>query len=95
MVFADSLNSTGTIYQIISGMTSNTTGSDTLTVMLILILLILIGIILRMNIELIALIMTPLILVLMAYDTVYTPIGVIFLVFIGYILAKNIIASRY
>lgn len=95
MAFIESLNTTGTIYQIVSGMTSTSTGSDYLTVLLIIFLLILIGIILRMNIELIAILMTPLILVLMAYDTQFMVLGIIFLIFLGIIVAKNILFQRF
>ena len=95
MVFTDSLNTSGTIYQIINGMTVNTTGSDLMTVLLIFIMLILIGLILRMNVELIAILMLPLVLVLMAFDNMFMPIGALWLIFMGIILSKNLLMQRF
>lgn len=95
MAFIDSINSSGVIYQVINGMTSNTTGSDYLTVLLIVIFIILAGFILRMPFELIAILMIPLLIVLMAFDSLFTTLGVIIFIFIGVVLAKNLLFSRF
>ena len=95
MALLDSMNSSGIIYQVISGMTSNTTGSDYLTILLILLFILIGGLILRMNFELIAILSIPLLLVLMAFDSMFTAVGVYILIIVGVVLAKNLLFSRY
>lgn len=88
-------NTTGLIYQMIAGTTSNVTGADYLSILLIIFMLVLIGVIMHLNIELIMIFLTPLILVLMAYDKVYMALGMVFLIALGIIFARNMLFQRF
>lgn len=89
------INQTGSIGLIVTALTTNTTGTDFLTYLLILFVLVVIGFMFRMSIDLIALLLTPLVLVLMAFNPEMIPIGIVILIMDGVLLARNIFFTRW
>ena len=81
-------NMSGPIYGIIAA-ASLTTGSVFLTLLFIILLILIVFVILRLPIEFSAIFILPLLLVLMAYDAAFYPIGAVFLIYLAVILAKN------
>lgn len=96
MSLIDAMNTSGIIYNVFNGITVNTTGSDYLTMLLILLFILLGGLILRMPFELIALCCIPLILVMMAFDiAIFGAVGVFILIYLGVVFAKNLLFSKF
>lgn len=81
------INETGIIAQLLANMDVTVTGSFYLSVFLLMIFLILIGIIFRLPVQLLALLTTPLAVVLMSSRSEFMVIGVVVLLIDGFILA--------
>ena len=84
------INTSGTVYSVIESLTYDVTGSLALTFVLLLFFFVLIAFIFRLNIELTALVLTPLVFILGLSDNTLYPILVIWLIFLGGLFAKNI-----
>lgn len=84
------INETGTIGAVLTNMDLTITGSTFLTFALLLIFVIMIAVIFRINLELIALFLTPLALVLVSYKSELMFIGILIFVLDAFILAKAI-----
>lgn len=87
------MNTTGTIYTIISGM-NETTGSLFLTFLLIILLIMVVFAVFGLAIEWSIAIVMPLMLALMAFDAAFYPAGAAMLLFLAIILAKNFFFTK-
>jgi hypothetical protein len=83
-------NSTGVIGMAIDGLTTDVTGSLTLTLGLIMIFILLIMVLLRLPFEIGIIFCMPIVLVMMAYNSSMIPIGVLVLIIGGFIVARGL-----
>lgn len=81
-------NVTGILGQIILAGSTNLTGSETLTVFIILLAPILLALVLRIPLVVSMSLATPLVIVLMAYNTAFMLMGGIFLFMLAGVLVK-------
>ena len=91
MVF---INETQTTYTILNGLTTDVTGSIFLTLFFIIAFIVLVAIALRIPEEATALIVLPLLLVCIAYYRDLLAIGLVALIYIGFLVAKNLGLGR-
>jgi hypothetical protein len=88
-------NSSQIIGQTIDGATSNITGSIFLTLMALIIFLIVIGVVFRLEFTWVLMFLTPIVITIIAYGesvgmgSEFNVIGVVLLIFLGIMLARN------
>ena len=70
---------------------SQWTGSIFLTILMILIVVIMIGLVLPLPLEWTSIIILPLLLVLMAYESMFYPAGAAFLLYLSFIMGKALL----
>ena len=88
------INQSGTLYAIMSGFTTDISGSWFLTCLLVVIAILLIALALHIPLEFTAVLVMPLLLVFMAFSGDFASIGGIFLIYLGILLAKNFLFGR-
>ena len=83
------LNATGSIAIVINSLTSNITGLDFLTYLFILIVIIVLLIAFRLPVEVIALVVSPIVIILMAYNSAFYVVGGAMLMIFAIIFATK------
>lgn len=83
------VNSTGPIGIIINSFTTNITGVEFLTFLFILLILIILLIAFRLPIEMIALIVSPVVIIIMAYNSAFYAVGGALLILFAVLFAKK------
>lgn len=81
-------NETGLVWTILSSVTE-TTGSLFVTLLLIIFVILILCAVLRIPMELSAILIMPLLLVLMAYSGDFFAVGGVVLLYLGVLLARN------
>lgn len=90
MVF---INESQTVYTILNSI-SQTTGSLFLTILMLVILIVVVFLVLGLSIEWSAIFVMPFLLVLMAVDAGFYPVGGVILIYLGFIMAKNFFFTK-
>ena len=90
MVFIDT---TSVIYPVYTGLI-DITGSVFLTLLMIVILFVLVSFIFRIPSEFTAIFILPMLLSILAYESEFMAVGGVILIYLGYLLGKNILVSR-
>ena len=88
------IDTNGTIYTVLQGITTNVTGSWFLTLLFITMLVIALALAFRIPVEFTMLFMIPFFIVLMAFNGQFLAIGGVVLIYVGILLAKNFFFSR-
>jgi hypothetical protein len=82
------INQTQIIGQVIGGLTTNITGHEYLTYLMVIILVFALCFMFRIPIEITAMLMIPLLLVLMIYDSSFRVIGGCVLILLGILFVR-------
>lgn len=82
------LNTSDVIGNVIIGISSEVTGSVFLTLLLLLVGLFLFAFAFRMPLEVVAIVLLPFLIYLMAYDTLFLSAGGVLLIYLGVLFAK-------
>ena len=91
MVVQNFINESGTIGIIFTSFTNNVSGSSYLTLMSIILLVIVFFMIFRLPVEATAILILPMILIFVAYSGDLIGIGMVALLYVGFLFAKNFI----
>lgn len=83
------INQTGTIGTIFNSSVNNLTGSPFMTLILLFVLIIAFFMIFRLPFELTAIFILPLGLIYMSFFSEFVAVGLVLLLYVGLILAKN------
>ena len=83
------INDTGTIGIIYNAATTNITGSEFLTLLGLIVLIIIFFTMFRIPMEMTAIFVLPLMLIFMAYSNNFFAIGGVFLIYLGFLVARN------
>lgn len=86
MVF---INQTGTVGIIYTSFTQNVTGSEFLTLLGFLIMIILFFMVFKMPLEATVILALPMFIIAMAYTADLATVGMVFLIYLGILFAKN------
>ena len=85
----DFLNSTGTAYAILEGLTNDVTGSLFMSLLMIVFLILAFSLAFRIPMEYTAIFILPILIVSMAYFQQFLAIGGVILIYLGVVMAKN------